>query len=241
VSPETTSALGTVLLTDDPATCKPAAAPSYCGQPGSRLYYLNAAAPPPNNAPSGGSICVNKRDNAIPDYAVRANTQAHAAIAAYLKAAGFPSTPWLFYKLINVQYFPYDKIPTPGAPNGSIYSSKPPYTAQNPAPSSYYQANIVVETNRALQLFSGGLSPNISTDWNQDGSPHKNTFYGGHFYNMGGCMGCHGSQGQNPLVPYGAGDFSVILARGTVSTPEIPATLGSQGLKAVPRNRSLSK
>jgi hypothetical protein len=65
--------------------------------------------------------------------------------------------------------------------------------------------------------------------------------YGGHFYSMGGCMGCHGSQGQNPLVPYGAGDFSVILARGTVSTPEIPATLGSQGLKAVPRNRSLSK
>src|SRR5208337_234674 len=135
--------------------------------------------------------------------------------------------------LVNVQYYPYDKHITDQTPNGSLYDAPPPYTAKNPAPSSYYMANIVVETNRALQLFSGGLSPSISTDWNQDGSDHKNSYYGGSFYRMGGCMGCHGSQGQNPGRPAsaqepddmrGAGDFSVILARGRVEAPEGPSS-----------------
>ncbi len=129
--------------------------------------------------------------------------------------------------------------PQPPVTPPPAYTSKPPYTAQNPAPSNFYQANIVVETNRSLQLFSGGLSPNISTDWNQDGSQHKNSYYAGHFYNMGGCMGCHGSQGQNPKGM--AGDFSVILARGTVSQPESPALETSRGLTLVKRNRALSK
>ncbi len=239
---EVTSQLGSVILTADPASCEPAQSSTYCGAPGNRLYYRNKQADPPQNgAPYEGNICVNKRDNAIPDYAIEANRQAHAAMAAYLKQAGIASAPWLSYKLINVQYYPYDKVPVAGAPNGSLYVAQPPFTATNPAPSSYYQANIVVETNRSLQLFGGGLSPNISTDWNQDGSPHKNTYYGGHFDNMGGCMGCHGSQGQNPLIPYGAGDFSVILARGSVTQPETPSMATSQGMTAVFRNRSLSR
>ena len=33
---------------------------------------------------------------------------------------------------------------------------------------------------------------------------------------MGGCMGCHGSQGQKQ-----GGDFSVILANGRVPSPDI--------------------
>ena len=235
------STSGSVVLTTDPKACKPAPSAPYCGAPGSQLYYRNATVAPPNNAPSGGDICVNRRDHAIPDDAIAANAAAHAAIAAYLKQAGIASAPWLFYKLVNVQYYPYDKIPNPKIPNGSPYMAKPPYTAKNPAASSFYQANIVVETNRSLQQFSGGLSPNISTDWNQDGTPHKNTYYGGHFYDMGGCMGCHGSQGQNPEVPKGAGDFSVILARGTVAQPEAPAVGTTKGLTSVVRNRSLSK
>jgi hypothetical protein len=96
----------------------------------------------------------------------------------------------------------------------------------------------VVETNRALQLFSGGLSPNISTDWNQDGTQHKNTYYSGKHYDMGGCMGCHGSQGQNPAGQ--AGDFSVILARGSVIAPEIPAPVSGGSLGQVARNRTLT-
>lgn len=215
---ETPSTLGNVIITDDPSTCQPAQTPQYCTDPGSRLYYRDETGQTPN----GGNICVDRRDNDIPDYVIAANSQAHAAISAYLQQNNIKSAPWLSYKLVNVQYFPYDKVITTQTPNGSLYTSQPPYTAQNPAPSSYYQANIVVETNRALQLFSGGLSPNICTDWNQDGSPHKNTYYGGKFHNMGGCMGCHGSQGQNPAGQ--AGDFSVILARGSVSFPEVPST-----------------
>nr|MDP9263863.1 hypothetical protein [Acidobacteriota bacterium] len=172
-------------------------------------------------------------------FVINANQQAHAAIAAYLKANNILSAPWLFYKLVNVQYYPYDKVITTVTPNGSLYTSQPPYTAQNPAASSFYQANIVVETNRALQLFSGGLSPNISTDWNSDGTPHMNSYYGGKFHNMGGCMGCHGSQGQNPAGQ--AGDFSVILARGSVPLPKTPAAATAKGMTKVQRNRSLTK
>ncbi len=231
---EATSMNGSVILTSDPATCAPLDPPAYCGAPGSQLYYRNTAFAPPNNAPSGGNICVNKRDNSIPAYAIEANERAHAAIADYLKQQGFDSAPWLYYKLVNVQYYPYDKVIKTVTPNGSLYKSKPPFTARNPAASSYYQANIVVETNRSLQLFSGGLSPNICSDWNQDGTPHKNTLYDGQAYNMGGCMGCHGSQGQSQ-----SGDFSVILARGAVFSPETPAHQTSQGLTPVRRNRSL--
>jgi hypothetical protein len=233
-----TSISGRVFRTADPTNCPIAsqvAMPPYCDLPGNRLYYYNASN---QQQPAEGNICVNKRDNAIPDYVVSANKQAHAAISAYLQQNRISSAPWLSYKLVNVQYYPYDKIPNPNIPNGSPYTARPPYTAANPAPSSYYQANIVVETNRSLQLFAGGLSQGgrgISTEWNQDATMHKNTYYGGHFYNMGGCMGCHGSQGQNPAGL--AGDFSVILARGAVLFPEVPAPVTSKGLTAVRRNR----
>lgn len=233
---EVPSNLGEVILTNDPATCLPADV-SYCEEPGKRLYYQNDA----EHQPQAGRICVDKRDNAIPDYVIDANAGAHAAIASYLQENGIEQAPWLSYKLVNVQYFPYDKIPDPNLPNGSLYTAEPPFSATNPSPSSYYQANIVVETNRSLQLFAGGLSPDITTEWNSDGTPHKNTYYGGSFHNMGGCMGCHGSQGQNPTGQ--AGDFSVILARGSGGTgqPETPAPEGPEGLIDIPRNRYLTR
>ena len=140
-----------------------------------------------------------------------------------------------------MQYYPYDKVITTVTPNGSLYESKPPYTAQNPAASSYYLANIVVETYRSLQLFSSGLSPQpkaaVVTSWNVDGTQHKNVYYGGRIHAMGGCMGCHGAQGQNR--PNVAGDFSVILAVGRVKIPEVPSLVEGNGLSDVPRNRVL--
>jgi hypothetical protein len=234
-----------VILTADPKTCLTVQSPTYCDAPGQRLFYRNenvtGAVPPP--APTGGNICVNKRDNDLPPYVIDANKVAHSAIAAYLQENKIMSAPWLFYKLINVQYYPYSKdiSKVKISPNGSLYMSNPPYTAKNPAPSSFYQANIVVETNRALQLFSGGLTfppgNGVSTDWNAGGTPHMNTYYAGTFYNAGGCLGCHGSQGQNPRNE--AGDFSVILARGAVTLPEYPATPTVTGMTIVPRNRNL--
>lgn len=240
--PDKTSQMGKVVFTTDPQTCTPAAEPACV--PGKRLYYKNEMVAPVS-APIDVDICVNKRDNDIPQYATDATKAAHAAIATYLKANNIASAPWLYYKLVNVQYYPYDKVITAQTPNGSLYDSQPPYTAKNPAPSNFYMANIVVETNRALQLFSGGLSPSISTDWNEDGTQHKNTYYGGHFYNAGGCLGCHGSQGQIPGRPTSAaepkqmlqaGDFSVILARGQVHAPE--GASKQPGLARV-RNRTL--
>jgi hypothetical protein len=234
------SLLGSIILTSDPETCEPLATAQYCDAPGSRLYYHNATSA--HDVPSQGKICINTRDNEIPEDVIAANKTAHAAIAKYLRQHGIASAPWLYYKLINVQYFPYDKEITPGAPNGSLYTSTPPFTATNPSAATYYQANIVVETNRSLQLFAGGLSPSptasVVTGWNQDGTPHKNTRYNGHFYNMGGCMGCHGSQGQNrQTLP---GDFSVILGAGHVHVPEIPALERPTGeVDKVPRNRAI--
>lgn len=237
--------LAMVILTADPKMCLPIQNPAYCSSPGKRLFYRNenvsGAVPPP--APTGGNICVNKRDNDIPPYATNANKAAHSAIASYLKNNKIKTAAWLYYKLVNVQYYPYNKdiSKVTITPNGSLYTSSPPYTANNPATSSFYQANIVVETNRALQLFSGGLTfppgNGVSTDWNADGTPHMNTYYAGAFYNAGGCLGCHGSQGQNPRNQ--AGDFSVILARGAVTLPEYPAAPTANGLTIVPRNRSL--
>ncbi|WP_299817312.1 hypothetical protein [uncultured Roseibium sp.] len=235
---ERASNAGNIVLTKnfetvpgDPLTCADQQSTvAFCDTPGSRIYYQNTKFPSPNNAPSEGKICVNKRENAIPADVIAANSAAHDAISDYVGSAG---SPWLAYKLINVQYVPHDKDITIQTKNGSIYSGT------DPLPSTFYLANIMVETNRSLQLFSGGLSENgtITTDWNTDGTEHKNSYYGGHFYAMGGCMGCHGSQGQNPLNQ--AGDFSVITARGSVSEPEAPAPETTSGISLTIRNRSL--
>ena len=187
--------------------------------------------------PTGGFICVNYRDETIPQPVIEANLTAHTAITAYDSAHQIPKSPWLFYKLVNVQYEPIDKN------YAGTYQGNDPNSGHNP--SSYHQANIVVETNRTLQLFSGGLVQSGGTGSNSDYESqfsgtagttiHKNMYYGGSQQNMGGCMGCHGSQGQHQ-----AGDFSVILAKGSVQFPETPAAVGSLGAKAVPRNRSLA-
>jgi hypothetical protein len=231
------SALSNVTFTSNTATCAPPASPAYCAAPGPQLYYQNTAGL--TGLPTAGFICVNQRDQAIPQEVIAANQAAHAAMTAYFQQNNIPLSPpppWLSYKLVNVQYFPHDKVPNPSIPNGSPYSANPPFTAQNPAPSSFYQANIVVETNRSLQMFSGGLNldTGANTDWNANGTPHTNTLYAGHAYNMGGCMGCHGSQGQSQ-----GGDFSVILARGSVAFPEAPAASTPRGVAPTLRNRRL--
>lgn len=198
-----------------------------------QLYYLNASNK--SGLPSDGFICVNYRDNPIPQPVIDANKAAHAAMAGI-------TTPFLFYKLVNVQYVPLDKD-YPGN-----YKGNDPNNAQNPA--NYHLANIVVETNRTLQLFSGSLAPTGSnSDYDSQfpepspfppaapsGSPtiHKNVFTGGKQYNMGGCMGCHGSQGQHQ-----GGDFSVILANGQVISPEVPAPVTRSGAAQIKRNRKL--
>ena len=204
-----------------------------------QLYYLNTATLP--GLPTGGFICVNYRDNPIPQPIIDANWAAHAAMKSYNQMNGIADSPFLYYKLINVQYVPIDKQKV------GPYPDNDPNSCRNPA--CYHTANIVVETNYPLQLFSSSFVANTGSkseyeiQFNPGGTGiHKNLFYAGAgevrgvHYNMGGCMGCHGSQGQAP-----GGDFSVILVEGAVLNPEAPAPVTPTGAAQVRRNRVLKK
>lgn len=233
------------LIFQDTATISPSKVPPrvvragnapFCN-PGKQLYYRDLL---PQALPTGGPICVNRRYNAIPPTIVAANQAAHSAIAAYNNKNGIRSSPWSYYKLINVQYRPYSDE-TPAAP----FAGNDPTTGNNPQ--NFYLANIVVETNRPLQMFSGSLvagNPGTGSNSNYDsqftGVPgngvKRNLYYStpgaaAKGYNMGGCMGCHGAQGQS-----GGGDFSVILARGQIGDPELPPPLPAPRPLGSPRS-----
>jgi hypothetical protein len=185
-------------------TLTPATANS--APPANLLYYVNT---PSATSEPQGFVYVNRRIHSIPEAVIAVNQTAHAAIRAYNQANNLADSPWLYYKLVNVQHQPIDK-PTPGVD----------YTAPDAA--TYYQANIVVETDYNLQVFSGRFQQgypnpkgvtvgdknvaNLITDFNLDGTPTKNVIFNQQEFNMGGCMGCHG----NAQVNVGS-DFSFIL------------------------------
>jgi hypothetical protein len=187
----------------------------YCTDQRDELYYQELGSQLPNKGP----ICVNQRNYTIPKPVVAVNSLFHDIIGAYAKSQGFASTPWLHYKLVNVQWVPFDPSSiTPGDPNGP----------KNPA--TYHLANIVVETDYTLQNFSGRLTAGgASTSYppppNNQQQNYKNTFIipskgtAGQpiqAFNMGGCMGCHGQANSHA-------DLSFILSGGPVKEPETPA------------------
>jgi hypothetical protein len=181
-------------------------------QPGTRLYLVNSTGPYTPQGP----ICVNERAHAIPKEIINANKVFHAAIARYNQSHGLKSTPWLYYKLVNVQAKPINKQP------GVLYTG--------PDAATFYQSNDVVETNYNLQFFSGRLVDStggqLMSDYATSSTaakpvPFENVFYlktknGSSVatYNMGGCMGCHGNAQQS------ADDFSFILNVGRNDAPE---------------------
>jgi len=198
---------------------------------GQRLFYNNtapAASPTPTATPltTQGIVAVNQREHNIPQCIIDVNTAAHTAIKTYGQQNNNSNPVWLYYKLVNVQYKPWDK------PAGTTYTGAP----GGPDPSTYYQANEVVETNYNLQFFSGqfqhdpnhnGPPPlNLITDYNSDssagmfyGTPFKNVYYStsgsGQAANMGGCMGCHGNA---QVAGY---DFSFILKFAPAKAPDV--------------------
>jgi hypothetical protein len=212
-NPPTPSSVQTLT----PATAHPT-------PPMNSLYYENT---PVNTSEPQGLVYVNRRIHSIPATVIGVNQDAHEAIMAYNQANNLSNSPWLYYKLVNVQWQPIDK-PTPGVD----------YTAPDAA--TYYQANIVVETDYNLQVFSGQFQPGypdptgptvedpsntsntkniygLITDFNVDGTPFKNVIYNQQAFNMGGCMGCHG----NAQVKKGT-DFSFILSgAGKNSEPDV--------------------
>lgn len=198
------------------ATTRQVLSPSQAGStPGARLYVVNQSPLQPQ-----GTIALNRRKHRIPNAVIAVNAAAHQAIQTYNAANRIASSPWLYYKLVNVQYLPYDK------PAGITYTGAP----GGPDPATYYQANEVVESDYDLQVFSGRFSPfPLITDYTSTytsptatpGVPFKNVIYQGKTANMGGCMGCHGN------AQAGGSDFSFLIAgAGSASQPQLAGASG---------------
>ena len=189
-----------------------------------QLYYHNVEdkeviVDPATNMPYKGPVNINRRLYPIPPTITAANRMAHNVIRKANNRA-----VWLNYRLVNVQARPLDLK--------SIPKGEEP---------TFFLANEVVETNTSLQHFSGGLLfDGTISDYYTTKQAHynkgdyiKNTYVVNNdknnkttisSYNMGGCMGCHGSQGQK-----NGGDFSVLLANGRVLYPEIIQADEKQG------------
>lgn len=195
---------------------QPPASPRQPGASYGLSFVENKCAP---SAPQG-DIHVNHRKNSIPRTIISVNRDAQATIRR-----DNPAAPWQYYKLVNVQYRPIDK-PVPGQD----------YPGNDKA--EYYLANIAIESDYNLQMFSGSFQGgtqddgsavvdlhsvdvpgatkdinNLITDFSIDGSPFKNVQYDGRSYIMGGCMGCHGN------IQALGNDFSFMLGNGSVDHP----------------------
>ena len=194
---------------------------SYCNTSANpHLFYQNSAGQ--TGVPTGGSICENQRDHPIPPPIISVNKAAHQAIAAYSTANKIANSPWAFYKLVNVQAYPFNKTDI-------VSDSTSPRNA-----ATYYQANMVVETNYTLQNFDGQIAANgAPTNFNAAGKPYQNAYVlnkDGSLkssYNMGGCMGCHGVAQSAK-----GGDFSFIIGAPPARTPDVPASMSPDQLKA---------
>jgi len=199
---------------------------TYCTTAGTlgehRLYYHEISGN--TNLPTGGNICVNRRDHAIPAPIVAANILAHQAIKEYQSAQKTNNSPWMYYKLVNVQAYPFDKTQIDSAHPDSKFG-----------PASFFQANSVIETDFTLQNFSGRLTAGgAPSDYpvGQTGSEFKNlhlflqTPGAAHGFNMGGCQGCHAN------AQLGGTDFSFILDGNTFQpSPDTTAPV-TQSLQA---------
>lgn len=193
---------------------------NYCEATDNRLNYQNTA----TGLPSDGKICVNGRYNPIPSAIINVNKAAHTAIINYNKANGVSNSPWENYKLVNIQYKPF---------NFNEIDDK------NNLQSTYFQANIVVETNYTLQKFAGqqiatGNEAGQTSNY-AGGQPFYNVHLpNGNSYdkiNMGGCMGCHGN------AQFSGNDFSFMLREGPVIEPDVPVTDSLNVAKLVKKYR----
>lgn len=184
----------------------------FCTDHGSQIFYRNLSPGLPKGTSADAGICINTRDVEIPSDIIQANMNAHQSLAS-AGAGG----PWQYYKLINVQWRPFDpasvNLSDPNSPDGRA---------------TFSLANIVVETNSTLQAFEGSLIANgpssgVKTSFDNAGGTFKNVHVDGltgtyQSFNMGGCMGCHGN------AQVAGTDFSFILNFGAVNFPEYPET-----------------
>lgn len=196
---------------------------TFCTDVGKRLYFRELPAVPSatnphpgKGTPVGGNICVNSRYEPIGNAIAFLNNYFHDQINDYLDRNNVPNTtdrtPWIYYKLVNVQTVPFDEK--------SISTN----TTSTRRAGNYFQANIVVETDYTLQQFVGRIADDQApTLYPEKGSlPNFHNVYvpnGSGFskYQMGGCMGCHGN------AQFGGTDFSFILGSNNFNIqPDVP-------------------
>jgi hypothetical protein len=185
-----------------------------------QLYFNNLAGViNSNNGSYKLPINVSRRLYPIPPTITAVNRAAQAAIQA-----ANPNAVWANYLLVNVQARPLDVQAIPAGEEPTFFLS-----------------NEVVETNPTLQQFSGRVVNGAPTNF-QGSRYYKNASVvqpNGSItgYTMGGCMGCHGTQGQNQ-----GGDFSVLLANGRVASPDaIDADEKSAAVRRALIDKYLSK
>ncbi|GAA3648551.1 hypothetical protein [Flavivirga jejuensis] len=173
---------------------------------------------PGRSIPEGGVI------KAIRQYPIPDGTDGSFNLVAYnsqvqnqLKTQFGNDIVWANYQLIGIQ--------------GQVTNNP---TAEVP-PQTFFLSNFVTETNNTLQFFQGTLTGTFANivDPNTP-KVHKLVESGGtskfEAFTAGGCLGCHGSQGQT-----GGYDFSVISAKGNFFIPEAPEDYPS-GVKVVNQN-----
>lgn len=177
---------------------------------------------PSNPNPQNLAFSNTGDDASLPDIAVRrahainspippVNDAVHAAFTD--ATTGNPTTVWQYYKLIGVQATPVDGPPPATAPADDL--------------SYYYMANIMVETNQVLQNFTGSVQASLP-----DAPPGKtdNVYLlgaPGSPFQMGGCQGCHGFQGQ-----FLGGDMSVLVANG-YSNSILPESIDASDVTSI--------
>ena len=158
----------------------------------SGLYYIDEITQTSGGDDTAGdTVKITQRDNPIPQEIANVNTDAHQTVAG---------TVWENYQLIGVQAYPID------------YSELDQSDAT--AKSTYFLANLVIESNSELQNFRGTKAA--------DGADNKNMYAKGRQLNMGGCMGCHGVAELQK-----GGDFNFLITNSPFTSPEI---VGDEGV-----------
>lgn len=141
---------------------------------------------------AGAKVVISERDNPIPKEVAAVNSVARKAI---------DGTVFSNYQLIGVQAYPVDY--------STISGTSSPTQSEK---STYYLANIVVESNEELQNFRGLKVA--------DKPDHDNIVAMGKSMNMGGCMGCHG------VAQVNGADFSFLIKNSPFTAPEIVGGTG---------------
>jgi hypothetical protein len=184
-----------------------------------RPKNASSSTPPTGFYPSRDAALPVRRLFPILSGTQEVNRKVHQAIRA-----ANPSSVWLNYELIGVQFQP---VHAPVAGQLTANLNDPTNIGQ-----PLFLANSVIETNMGLQYFQGlppgehpiarfvndGVGPNANR--REFDRTLANVAYNGGGYNMGGCMGCHG------VAQLRGYSFSFVLLLGqrgsTVETRAVP-------------------